>query len=55
MSRLLFSLAFAFVLTAPVQADGINSLTPKEIAAGSLLLFDGVTSIPLMEPGDTVF
>ena len=44
MSRLLFSLAFAFVLTAPVQADGINSLTPKEIAAGSLLLFDGVTT-----------
>lgn len=44
MSRLLFALAFALFFAAPVSADGINSLTPKEIAAGSLLLFDGETT-----------
>ncbi len=46
MSRLLFTLAFALCFTTPLLADEkpkANTLTPKEIADGWILLFDGET------------
>ena len=55
MSRLFFSLAFALGCTAPVFAEDKpkpNALTPKEIAEGWLLLYDGETTFGWNVEGD---
>ena len=55
MSRLLFSLVLALGCTAPVFAEAKpkpNTLTPKEIADGWILLFDGETTFGWKVEGD---
>jgi len=44
MPRLLVSLSIVAFIASPVVAAEINALTPKKVASGALLLFDGETT-----------